>query len=95
MISFDNLPHFDKIDAEKNDLIIEGFNWVIDNFVGFVGGLSSFAEVTIFDIDFDVFKEELLESVHESFFFFLIGSWDVFELFEKKSIELLVGVELW
>lgn len=94
-VSFDNLSAFNEVDSKNNDLIINKFDWFFLFLIKSVRRLPSFAKISIFYIDFSVFKEEFLESIKKSFVFLLRSSFHIFELFEKKRTKLIMRVKWW
>lgn len=92
-ISFNNLSAFYEIDSKNNHLIVDKFYLLFQFLIWFVSRLSSFTEVTIFYVYFCIFKEELLKSIHEPFFLFFRSSFHIFELFKKKSMELVMRIK--
>lgn len=92
-IGFDYLSYFYEIDAKNDHLIVYKFYLSFLFLVRLIKRFSSFAEETIFYVDFGVFKEEFLESIHESLCLLFGSSCHVFEFFKDKSSELIMRIE--
>jgi len=92
-ISFDYFSYFYEIDAKNDHFIVYQFYLSFLLWIRLIKRFSSFAEETIFYVDFGVFKEEFLESIHESLCLLFGSSWHVFELFKEKGSELIMRFE--
>ena len=85
LVGANNVAVFGKIDSEQHDLIFEN----VDAFK-VVKWLSFFAKIPILNVDPGSFisEKELLESVEESFNFFISGALHFAELLHEDGVKL-------